>query len=90
LFYKGLSTFNMLPWPIKECTKVNSFRKELIRSLGGGSVVVAAGFYYVSGRILWSRLPISFRILNRFFYMILLFLFLECLFICYIFFRSVL
>jgi hypothetical protein len=44
-FYKGLSTFNMLPWPIKECTNVNSFRKELIRSLGGGSVVVAAGFY---------------------------------------------
>jgi hypothetical protein len=33
LFYKGLSTFNMLPWPIKECTNVNSFRKELIRSL---------------------------------------------------------
>jgi hypothetical protein len=33
LFYKGLSTFNMLPWPIKECTNVNRFRKELIRSL---------------------------------------------------------
>jgi hypothetical protein len=36
LFYKGLSTFNMLPWPTKECTNVNSFRKEPVRSLVGG------------------------------------------------------
>jgi hypothetical protein len=50
LFYKGLSTFNILPWPIKECTNVNSFRKELIRSLVGGGI----GFGGCGCRILLS------------------------------------